>query len=77
MCGESRVLKTGEVTMLKAISGAANFYIVRITRKVPAFEPHQSDVSREDIASWSVYLSRISVCDKNSPDHPCTAPEPE
>ncbi len=72
MCGESKVLKTGEVTILKAISGDSNFYIIRITRKVPAFKPHQSEVSNEDIAQWSVYLSRISVCDENSPEHPCT-----
>ena len=77
MCGKSEVLKTGSVTMLKAISGDRNFYIIRLTRKVPAFEPHQSDVSKNDIAQWSVYLSRISVCDESSAEHPCTGQDTE
>lgn len=73
MCGKSNTLETGEVSMLKAISGDSNFYIVRITRKVPAFEPQHSGFTQEEIAQWSVYLRRISVCDESSINHPCDA----
>lgn len=72
MCGKSNVQETGEVTIFKAIQGRENFYIVRISRKVPAFEPHKSILENEEVKQWSLYLKRISLCSEDSPDYPCT-----
>jgi len=75
MCGTSKALKKGEVSMIKAIQGDENFYMVKMTRRVAPFKPHQSDVNKEEIAQWSVYFKHVLVCNHKQDRHPCpTAP---
>lgn len=71
MCGENKALHKGEVSIFKAIKGNDYLYVVRIFRRVAPFEPEQPDIAREDIATWSNYVSRIHLCDKGNDDHPC------
>jgi hypothetical protein len=71
MCGKSKQLETGEVSMFKAIQGEQRFYTIRLARKVPPFEPSKSEVTQEEIAQWSTFMKRIIVCDPESTQHPC------
>lgn len=71
MCGKSKQLETGEISMFKAIQGTQSFYVVKLARKVAPFEPHQSEVTSEEIAQWSIFMKRIILCDPEAPDHPC------
>ena len=74
MCGKSKQLETGEVSMLKAIQGEESFYVVRISRWVPAFKPLQADVPKPTIATWSTYMKHISLCNPAKSDHLCPQP---
>jgi len=71
MCGKSKQLDTGEVSMIKAIQGDEHFYVVKLTRKVAPFEPHKPDVTETEIAEWSTYMKRIFLCNPQTPQHPC------
>jgi hypothetical protein len=71
MCGKSKQLETGEVSMFKAIKGERSFYMIRLARKVEPFEPHKSEVTPAEIAQWSTYMKRILVCVPDSTQHAC------
>lgn len=77
MCGKSKQLETGEVSMFKAIQGEQSFYVVKLARKVAPFEPHQSEVTPAEIAQWSTFMKRIVLCDPATPEHPCPKQESE
>jgi hypothetical protein len=71
MCGTHKALEKGEVSMFKAIQGDENFYLVKMTRRVAPFKPHQSEVNNDEIAQWSVFFKRILVCNDEQDTHPC------
>ncbi|MBD3648810.1 MAG: hypothetical protein HUJ31_15480 [Pseudomonadales bacterium] len=71
MCGENEELKQGEVELLKAIKGNEYFYIIRLLKRVPPFEIHDPDFTKEEIADWATYFRLIGVCDPSREDHPC------
>ncbi len=70
MCGASNFSGSGELLMLKAIQGEEYFYVVKLLKRVPAFEPHQPDMSDGEIAAWASYFKLVVVCN-NSETHSC------
>lgn len=70
MCGASNFSGKGEVLMLKAIQGDVYFYMLKLLKRVAAFEPHQPDISEGEMAEWATYFQRLMVCN-DSEDHPC------
>ncbi len=74
LCGENAFTNRGEIKLIKAIRGNDYLYSVRIVRRTPPFDVNEEEVSKEEVALWSSYLSRISVCD-GSAEHPCPDPE--
>lgn len=70
LCGENAFTNKGEVKLIKAIRGTDFLYSVRVERKIPPFKVTEEDIDREEIAIWSNYLSRITLCD-DSETHPC------
>lgn len=70
LCGENAFTNRGEVKLIKAIRGNDYLYSVRIVRRVPPFDVNEEEFTKEEVAIWSTYLRRISVCD-GSPQHPC------
>ncbi|XOV87126.1 MAG: hypothetical protein ACFHX7_19520 [Pseudomonadota bacterium] len=72
MCGENRSLAKGEVSLNKAIQGEDYLYIIRLTRRVPPFEPHQPEVRDEEVADWATFMQRVSLCNPDRGNaHPC------
>jgi len=74
LCGENTFTNRGEVKLIKAIKGNNYLYSVKIVRRTPAFDANEEEIAREEVALWSTYLRKVSVCD-GSPDHPCPRPE--
>ena len=71
MCGENEHLKKGELSMLKVIKGEDFLYIIRFLKRITPFKVNQPDVERSEIATWSDYLRKISLCNTADPEHPC------
>jgi len=76
LCGENTFTNRGEIKLIKAIRGNDYLYSVRIIRRTPPFDVNKEEIRKEEVARWSTYLRKISVCD-GSPDHPCPQPEAE
>jgi len=70
MCGENAFSGKGEVKLVKMIAGNDYVYSIRMARRLAPFTVNQPDVAKHDIASWSAYFSRISLCD-DTDAHPC------
>ena len=77
MCGKSKQLETGEVSMFKAIQGEQSFYVIKLAHKVAPFEVNKSEVTQTEIAQWSTFMKRVLVCDSDNPQHPCPKMESE
>jgi hypothetical protein len=75
LCGENAFTNRGEIKLIKAIRGNDYLYSVRIVRRTPPFDVNEEEFTKEEVALWSTYLRKISVCD-GSPGHPCP-PGPE
>jgi len=73
MCGENAFTGMGEIKLVKVISGNDFLYSIRILRRIEPFDVSNPDFSDKDIANWSMFLSRVSLCDE-SEAHPCPAP---
>ena len=76
LCGENTFTNRGEIKLIKAIRGNDYLYSVRIVRRTPPFYVNEEEIPKEEVALWSTYLRKISVCD-GSPGHPCPQPEAE
>lgn len=70
-CGENRAVDRGEFAVMKAIQGSDYLYLLRFNRRTEPFENNATPVSEEDVAIWSNYMSRISLCDIVEEDHAC------
>ena len=71
-CGQNSLTDRGEISLTKAIQGNDYFYIIRLFKKVESFEPNQSALAHSEIADWTVYLKKISLCDADRESHPCS-----
>ena len=70
LCGENTFTDRGEIKLIKAIRGNDYLYSVRIVRRIPPFDVNDEDPPKQEVALWSNYLRKISLCDGSS-DHPC------
>ncbi len=70
LCGENAFTSLGEVKLIKVIRGNDYLYSVRIIRRVSPFEVNEEEISKQEVALWSTYLRRTSVCD-GAIQHPC------
>jgi hypothetical protein len=73
VCRNNAVTQKGQITLVKAIQGQTQLYVVTRARRVP---PIESDamlpMAHEDMADWSTYMRAISLCDTaDSRHHPC------
>ncbi|MFT7687552.1 MAG: hypothetical protein ACI9FB_002908 [Candidatus Azotimanducaceae bacterium] len=66
LCGENAHSGKGEVSITKGIQGKESFYIVRLEKKIEPFEKGKADFPQNEIAEWSTYLKRITLCDETS-----------
>lgn len=73
MCARNAFINKGEVTMLKVIQGNDYLYVIRLRKRVPPFAEGEPEISKEEVAGWSTYLSSISVCDNSRDSYPCPA----
>ena len=71
VCRHIQLIEKSQVTMLKAIQGAEQFYVITRAQRGPPLEEGAEAISAEVIAAWSLYLRAITVCDSERPEHPC------
>jgi hypothetical protein len=71
MCGENKQTGRGEVSLYKAIQANDFMYTIRFRKRVPAFAVNQPDFKDQEMASWTVFLKTLQVCDTHNSDHPC------
>lgn len=76
-CGRNKLNDRGQVTMIKAIAGNDKTYVILRARRMFAFGPDDSPISTDEVASWSLYMRAIGVCDAANEAHPCPAPAGE
>ena len=75
VCRTNPVTQLAQITLVKAIQGNEQFYVITRARRVPPIETEgAAAMPAEDMAAWSLYLRAISLCDSARPAHPC--PEP-
>lgn len=73
LCGENTTTSRGEIKLIKVIRGNDYLYSVRIVRRTPPFDVNEEEISKQEVALWSTYLRKISLCDGSS-GHPCPQP---
>ncbi|MFT5211829.1 MAG: hypothetical protein ACI9CE_003570 [Flavobacterium sp.] len=74
LCGQNAHSGKGEVSITKGIQGKDYFYIIRLEKKLDAFEKGKPEFAKNEIAEWSTYLKRITLCDQApGTTHPCSS----
>ncbi len=59
-----------QVTLIKAIRGNENFYVIALTRRTTSGESTRPPVSDAEMAVWAAYMRTVTVCDPTRPEHP-------
>lgn len=71
-CGHVRDSPYGEFTIIRAIAGKNNLYVIQKAWRLPAWETSESPgVSDDEILKWLDYLGSARVCDtreRNCPE---------
>ena len=73
ICKHSDIINQSQVTMLKAIQGEENFYVITRAQRGPPLADDTPALTDEEVVGWTLYLKAISVCD-DSAEHPCPQP---
>lgn len=76
VCARDNATDKASVMLIKAIAGDENFYSVTWTRQADPVEEGENVVPELEIATWSRYLSGISVCNSTDSAHPCPEASP-
>ncbi len=71
LCGKNSFSERGEVKMIKAIQGQDYFYFVRLIKRIPPFKVNQADFQKDEIAAWSSFFQKITLCNKSVSEHAC------
>ena len=71
ICNKNLESARGEVTLIKAIRGTDNFYVISRARRSEPLQNEQSPLSSDEMAAWSLYMRSIKLCDPRSAEHPC------
>jgi hypothetical protein len=76
VCFVDKLTNKGQVSLLKAIRGDANFYVVTLAARTSPMElDNELPLPKEIIAQWSAYLGAIRVCHTDMAAHPCPTTE--
>lgn len=74
-CPYRKVNKSSTVSLAKAIAGNDGYYLIVFEKRAPSQRTETGwdtgHVTEDDIATWSLYLRRTTVCDTERPAHPC------
>jgi len=77
VCRNNPLTQKGQVTLVKAIQGTKQLYLITRARRVPPIESDATlPMAQEDMAEWSRYLRAISLCDSADAAHPCPSEKP-
>lgn len=63
-CGKNKENLQGEFTLIRAISGKDNLYVIRKAWRLPIWNTSENpDVTDDEILRWLEYLASARVCD--------------
>ncbi len=71
VCNKNLVSARGEVTLIKAIRGNDNFYVISRARRSESLQTETSPLSDQEMGEWSLYMRSIKLCDPRNDAHPC------
>ena len=71
ICNNNKQSARGEVTLIKAIQGNDNFYVISRARRSEVLQTDASPLSQKEMAEWSLYMRSIKLCDPRTEAHPC------
>ena len=74
LCGRDSISGNGEIKMVKAIQGEDYFYFVKMFKQIEPFIANEAEFQAEEIAIWSTYLRKISLCNSKNMAHSCPDP---
>jgi len=74
ICNKNLNSARGEVSLIKAIRGNNNFYVISRWRRSEPLQTDSSPLSDKEMGEWSLYMRSIKLCDATSETHPCGAP---
>jgi hypothetical protein len=74
VCKRSDIINQSQVTMLKAIQGKENFYVITRAQRGPPLADDTAALTDEEMAGWALYLKAISVCDDTT-EQACPKPD--
>jgi len=73
ICNKNLNSARGEVTLIKAIRGNDNFYVISRARRSEPLQTDASPLSDREMGEWSLYMRSIKLCDPRDNAHPCPA----
>jgi hypothetical protein len=77
VCGEDPLTRSAQVTLIKAIRGEENVYVITRARRLPpiAADAEAPALPTETMAEWSLFMRAITVCEVGDAEHACPPPE--
>ena len=74
VCNKNLNSARGEVTLIKAIRGKDNFYVISRARRSEPLRTDAPPMSEQEMGEWSLYMRSIKLCDPRDNAHPCPVP---
>lgn len=71
ICGEDKETGRVQVSLVKAILGNDHFYTISHTKRSDPLANQQTPISKKEMASWSLYMRSVKLCDSANTKHPC------
>lgn len=77
VCDRQRGETRGSVSMIKVMRGRQSVFMLDRTWRGPAFDVATVPVPQETLDTWSDFLARSFLCNREDPETPCpAAPDP-
>jgi len=73
VCNKNLNSARGEVTLIKAIRGNDNFYVISRARRSEPLQIEEAPIADREMGEWSLYMRSIKLCDPRSDKHRCPA----
>ena len=73
ICGRNKTTGKGSLTVIRAIAGTDNFYVVQRAWHGDSFKGDRTPISKAQFKDWTSFMQAVSVCDTRKADHPCDA----
>lgn len=71
VCNKNLNSARGEVTLIKAIRGNDNFYVISRARRSEPLNNDAAPLTDKEMGEWSLYMRSIKLCDPRKDAHPC------